>query len=142
LLACVIHPDITGVNGAGSQSRLPTGEDTTDMPIFDKYSVTVIVETTDPLMAADIQRALRTAVDDVAVGDVTVYAGDLVAVRRKETKLEKYVRLFNAGAIDKFEFFSATMNYSAKLVAELSGIDHGVVLDRKRYMRQLAAQAK
>jgi hypothetical protein len=71
---------------------------------------------------------------------VTIYAGEPVAVRRKETKLEKYVRLFNAHAIDKFEFFSATMNYSAKLVAESSGIDHGVVLDRRRYLRQLATQ--
>jgi hypothetical protein len=31
LLACVIHPDIAGVNGAGSQLRLPTGEDNSIM---------------------------------------------------------------------------------------------------------------
>jgi hypothetical protein len=110
---------------------------------MEKYSVTVVVETTDLLAAIDVRRAIRNAADDVYVsGAMTVYAGEPVAMRSKETKLEKFVRLFNAHAIDKFEFFSATMHYGSKHVAELSGIDHGVVLDRRRYLRQLAKQAE
>jgi hypothetical protein len=109
--------------------------------MMDKFSTTIVIETTDVVTALDITRATSAALQTLP-SVTAVYAGDPVAVRSKETKLEKHVRLFNAGAIDKFEFFSATMNYSSKLVAELSEIDHGVVLDRRRYLRQLAEQGK
>lgn len=44
---------------------------------------------------------------------------------------------FEAGEIDKFDFYDATMNYPAKLVADVSGININVVKDRRRYLRQL-----
>jgi hypothetical protein len=106
---------------------------------MDKFSTTIVIETTGVSTALDIRRAMSAALQTLS-GVTAVYAGDPVAVRSKETKLEKHVRLFKAGAIDKFEFFSATMNYTATQVAEKSGIDHGVVLDRRRYLRQLANQ--
>jgi hypothetical protein len=55
------------------------------------------------------------------------------------TLLERAVRLFNIGAMGKYEFYHATRHYSAKQVAEASGIDIDVVRDRRRYLRQLGA---
>ncbi len=46
---------------------------------------------------------------------------------------------WDSGDISKYEFYGSTMNHSAKLVAEISGIDIEVIKDRRRYLKQLAA---
>lgn len=56
--------------------------------------------------------------------------------------IKTLTELFEAGEIGKFDFYDATMNYRASLVAEVSGIDLAVVQDRRRYLRQLAKQCK
>lgn len=59
-----------------------------------------------------------------------------------ETKLQKLSRQFIAGEIDKFDFYIDTINYTAKQVAEASGVDIEIVKDRRSYMRELIRQSK
>jgi hypothetical protein len=103
------------------------------------YTVTVVVEAESLEMAKRIANKL--AGTKIPYSPVShVHIGDPHAIRTAETKLEHYVWLFNSQAIDKFEFYDATKHYSAQAVAEASGIDLGVVQDRRRYLRQLAKQ--
>lgn len=57
-------------------------------------------------------------------------------------QLEIYGEQFAAGEIEKYEFYHLTRHYPAKLVSEVADIEVAVTNDRRRYLRQLAAQSK
>jgi hypothetical protein len=42
---------------------------------------------------------------------------------------------------DKFDFYVDTLPLRPALIVEVTGIDRRVVLDRRRYMRELAPQS-
>lgn len=104
------------------------------------YTVTVVVEVETDKMATAVERFMKYDMARLVdtIPGTTAHVGDKVAVRTAETKLEHYVWLFRSHAIDKFEFYSATKHYSAQEVADASGIDLGVVQDRRHYLRHMA----
>lgn len=59
----------------------------------------------------------------------------------KPTKLEAWWALWQAGETDKFYFYDATKWYPVAKIAEVTGIDPDVIRDRRRYLRQLAADS-
>ena len=75
----------------------------------------------------------------------TMYAAKAIAqtyhdlfTAQKPNKLQQQARLFLDGQIDKFAFYPATMSYSAKEIAAVTGIDIDIIRDRRSYMRALA----
>jgi hypothetical protein len=57
---------------------------------------------------------------------------------KTETKLERLWRQWDAGEIEKYEFYASTMGYTVTQIYEVTGIDPWVILDRRRYLRQLS----
>lgn len=50
-----------------------------------------------------------------------------------------FARWLDAGdPYDKFDFYVDTLGLRPALIVEVTGIDRRVVLDRRRYMRELA----
>lgn len=47
----------------------------------------------------------------------------------------------NGDPYDKFDFYVDTLSLRPALIVEVTGIDRRVVLDRRRYMRELARPA-
>lgn len=53
---------------------------------------------------------------------------------------ERIATLFyrwQAGQIDKFEFYGETLKHRPTLIAEVTGISLGVIKDRREYLRHL-----
>lgn len=47
---------------------------------------------------------------------------------------------WEAGQIDKYEFYGETLKHRPSLIAEITGLDRAVIDDRRRYLRQLGEQ--
>lgn len=56
--------------------------------------------------------------------------------------LNQLVLQFEAGDINKFTFYPATMNYTVAEIAAASGINPDVIHDRRRYMKALMGGMK
>ena len=56
-------------------------------------------------------------------------------------KLQVLAAQFAAGEMDKYEFYEATMGFGIHAIHLATGIDHDVIRDRRRYLRQLRAIA-
>lgn len=64
--------------------------------------------------------------------------GEAIRLAADKFGLVAAVNAFAAGEIEKYEFYAATASYPAELVSAAADIPLPVVLDRRRYLAQLA----
>lgn len=60
---------------------------------------------------------------------------------KSRDRIASLLSKWETGLIKKYDFYDLTMNYTPKLIAEVTGIEVEVVKDRRRYLRQLEAGA-